>query len=162
MADTDERVRSTLFANITAKNMIRILIMWLFGCLMFASVAAARGVAGYYETKPDSGGARNLMCITSGPGEELAVDIETAYCPGPSPECYNVRIDSIQFNGRLAQHSVHYDDGHGCKIDITFHRLGASVLQTPSCRDEERHRDLEAGGTYKLVKSKVDGHDCAP
>lgn len=76
----------------------RISFVWLFGCLTFASAAMAQSVTGYYETKPDAGGARNRMCITSGPRSDLAIDIETAYCPGPAPERYNARIDAIQFN----------------------------------------------------------------
>ncbi|WP_405126806.1 hypothetical protein [Ralstonia pseudosolanacearum] len=60
-------------------------IVSLLGSLTSASAAMAQSVAGYYETRPDAGGARNRMCIASGPGNTLAVDIESAYCPGPSP-----------------------------------------------------------------------------
>ena len=137
-------------------------IVSLLGSLTSASATMAQSVAGYYETRPDAGGARNRMCIASGPGNTLAVDIESAYCPGPSPECYNARLGSIQFNARLAGHAMRYDDGHGCRVDITFRPSGARVLQAAHCRGAQDYNDLEASGVYRRVKPEVDDRDCAP
>ncbi|NMV40682.1 hypothetical protein HGR00_22480 [Ralstonia insidiosa] len=134
--------------------MARALIAGFLGCMTLACASMAQSVEGYYKTKPDSGGAQNEMCVANAPGHSVSVAIDTAYCPGPSPECFNVRVDSIGFSAPLARRSVHYDDGHGCTIDISFRRGGAQVQQAATCRDEEQHRDLEAGGTYQLVNFK--------
>ncbi|MCL9844167.1 hypothetical protein [Ralstonia solanacearum] len=80
--------------------------------MMLASTSLAQSVAGSYATKPDTGGARNAMCIANAPGNGVFVAIDTAYCPGPSPECFNVRIGSIGFDGTMPFAIESYDQSN--------------------------------------------------
>lgn len=57
---------------------------------------------------------------------------------------------------------MRYDDGHGCRVDITFRRSGARVLQAAHCRGAQDYNDLEASGVYRRVKPEVDDRDCVP
>lgn len=122
---------------------------------------AAHRTIGYFETKPALGGERNRICIKGLPDKRLDIYIATAYCPFPSGDCSNVRIDGLWFQASLKANSVHYKDASGCEVAIQFKSNGAEVIQNTQCSNSE-HPYLYANGFYKFIKAEVKDEDCAP
>ena len=88
-------------------------------CTLVSSHAmASPNVVGYFEAKPDIGGARNRFCVKELKDNRLEVQIATAYCP--SKECMNARLDGMLFKAILKSNSVSYTNPAGCKLKILF------------------------------------------
>ncbi|BEU71127.1 hypothetical protein MAFF211271_06820 [Ralstonia syzygii subsp. indonesiensis] len=127
---------------------------------MLSSAALADPVGGYFMTAPGVGGARNRMCIRGGNNGEFAVRIATAYCPDSASECYNVRVDDIEFKSKLTAGHLRYVGNARCEIDIKISKGGthAVIRQRPECRDLDP--DFNSDGVYELVRRKVESEDC--
>lgn len=127
--------------------------------LIFLSTTFAHPVVGYFEAKATSGGAKNRMCVTELPDKRLDIYIATSYCP--SKECYNARIDNLNFQSRLRANNVLYKDAQSCLVKVQFDKGGAQVHQSAQCVTDD-HPYLEASGYYKFVKAEVSDSDCGP
>jgi hypothetical protein len=101
------------------------------------------------------------MCVKKLPNGAFDVDIVTAYCPTIPGECYNARIDGIQFTSALVKNRISYAEPNGCRIKIKFNRKSAVISQDANCRNSERPY-LYAGGHYQFVKPEVGESDCRP
>ena len=123
-----------------------------------SSVLAEPRFVGYFEAKPDFGGAVNRICITQLPNNYLDVVIATAYCP--SKECMNARIDGLWFQSQLNAKSVSYSSP-SCKLKVLFTNSGAKITHSTSCRDDG-HPYLYAKGAYRYVKAEFNEDRCGP
>ena len=115
-------------------------------------------VSGYFLTKPDSGGARNRMCIKSNTSNSLTAKIATAYCPAGNPECYGARLGEIEFESKLIGGHIHHIGNGRREINIKITADGAIVSQRPECMDA--YLNLNSGGIYKLIRREVKNDDC--
>ena len=113
---------------------------------------------GYFEAKPDFGGAVNRICIKQLPDSYLDVAIATSYCP--SKECMNARIDGLWFQSKLNTKSINYSSP-SCKLKVQFTKSGAKITHSANCRDED-HPYLYANGSYKYIKSEFNQDRCGP
>lgn len=131
------------------------LFILLAGLLPF--LANAGEVVGYYEAKPDFGGARNRFCVEKEASGEFSVAIATAYCP--SKECMNARIDGIQFRAKLQNQKITYFQKSDCSLTINFTKTGANISQSKGSCSED-HPYLYAEGKYSHVSSEPDRSSC--
>jgi hypothetical protein len=133
-------------------------LIFLIFILHPSSVLAEPHFVGYFEAKPDFGGAVNRICIKQLPDNYLDVVIATTYCP--SKYCMNARLDGLWFQSQLNAKTITYSSPN-CKLKMLFTKSGAKITHSATCRDED-HPYLYANGSYKYIQPEFSQDGCEP
>lgn len=120
------------------------------------SLLAKPHFVGYFEAKPDFGGAVNLMCIEQIHNNYLNVTIVTTYCN--NKECMSPRSDELWFQSQLNKKHIIYRE-RNCSLKVLFTEFGAKITHSASCRDDD-HPYLYANGSYKYIEPEFDKERC--